>query len=785
MTRPTRSIYFGIFLLSLAILVFELSLTRLFSVTLYYHLAFFVISMVMLGTSLGAMLVYCYGSLFPRDKLPELLTKYSLGFATISTLAILVHVSLPLSLTNALTYSLFVLLSCLLLLCAFVCGGICVCLVLTQFGQDVGKLYAADLAGAGLGCFAFILTLGPFDGISEVILVGAIASLAALCFSQGKLGKLSALAAVLSVVFLAGAIINSSLVGSGSSGLRVMWMHGAYVGKPLFERWNSLARVTVTSDSKTQNVYHSIGYSKVGPVTPVNVLDIDLDGSARTSIIQYANDPRTIQFLKNDVVYAAHYAKPNSKVLIIGSGGGRDVIAALAFGQPEVRGVEINPAVLQIVTDKFADFSGHLERLKNVTFVNDEARSYVSRANKKYDLIQMSLIDTWAATASGAFVLSENSLYTQEAWSDFLRCLEPGGVFTVSRWYRGDPPAEVLRTIGLAASALKEIGVDNPDGHIVMIKNGPNEKGAATIIVSPTGFTDKEINALRDTCKALSFDYILGPGVVPSKYFDDVLHHPENLRASPFNFAAPTDNSPFFFNMIKPDHLFSPAVQWGIDANWQALSIVTVALLLTIYGTVLLTVIPLRIVKVRPDSRAIFLAWYFLAIGLAFMFVEISQVQRLIVFLGHPVFGLTCVLFTLLLSTSLGSWFISRASKFSATMTLPIAVTLVALTLFGTATQPLFAYFRQAPELTRIILCSICLALPGFCMGFALPLGMQAANAKGLEKFTPWFWGLNGAGSVLGSVLALCVSIAFGINELFWVGVFCYLMALIASSRLR
>ncbi len=755
-------------------------MTRLFSVTLYYHLAFFVISMVMLGTSLGAMLVYCYSSHFPKEKVSELLTKYCLGFAVISTLAILVHVSLPLSAADPISYSLYVLLSCLLLLSAFVCGGICVCLVLTQFSQDVGKLYAADLAGAGLGCFAFILTLGPFDGISEVILVGAIACLAAFCFSQNKKGRLSALASAASVVFLAFAFINAYLVNSGNSGMRVQWMHGAYVGTPLFERWNSLARVTVSGDLNKPTAYHSTGYSKVGPVTPVQVLDIDLDGSARTSIIRYNNDPNTIQFLKNDVVYLAHYVKPNSKVLIIGSGGGRDVIASLAFAQPLVRGVEINPVVLHIVTDKFADFAGHLERLKNVSFVNDEARSYVSRAKQKYDLIQMSLIDTWAATASGAFVLSENSLYTVEAWRDFLKRLEPDGIFTVSRWYRGDPPAEVLRTVSLAASALKQIGVTNPDGHIVLVRSGSKERGAATILISPSGFTDKQIQTINETCKALKFDYILGPGVVPEISFDDVLHHPENLQDSHFNLAAPTDNSPFFFNMIKTDHLFSSKIQWGVDANWQALSIVTVAALLTVYGTVLLTVLPLRIVKTRPNRQAILLAIYFLAIGIGFMFVEISQVQRLIVFLGHPVYGLTCVLFTLLLSTSLGSWFISRAERFATTLTLPLACLVIALSFFGIVTQPLFLAFRQAPELTRILLCTISLALPGFCMGFALPLGMQAATKKGLQNLSPWFWGLNGAGSVLGSVLALCVSIAFGINELFWVGVAAYCFAWIA-----
>src|SRR6185295_11229342 len=179
-------------------------------------------------------------------------------------------------------------------------------------------------------------------------------------------------------------------------------------------------------------------------------------------------DPEAVSHLKYDVTNVAHYLRPNSRVVVVGTGGGRDVLSALLFNQRQVTGVEINESIIDLVNRRFGDFTGHLDRDPRVQFVNDEARSYIARSPDRYDLIQISLIDTWAATAAGAFVLSENSLYTLEAWQTFLNHLEPNGVLTFSRWYF-PLPGQVYRLTSIATAALMDLGIKQPRDHIIVV----------------------------------------------------------------------------------------------------------------------------------------------------------------------------------------------------------------------------------------------------------------------------------------------------------------------------
>ncbi|MCC6425165.1 MAG: hypothetical protein IT447_16950, partial [Phycisphaerales bacterium] len=498
----SRSLYLGIFLLSAAIITFELSLTRLLSVTLYYHLAFLVISIVMLGLSLGAMLIYCRPGRFPQERIASILANYSLLFAVLAPLSTVVHVLMPLQMSERIVYALCILVTCILLCASVICAGICTCLVLTRFPERTGRLYAADLAGAALGCYIFVLTLGPLDGVSETVLVGAIGCLAAWFFAA-KGSPPSKWGASGAVALSALAILNSYCVGSLNSGLRINYMHGAYAGIPMLERWSPIGRITVSKDSDQLLAYKTLGYSQVGPTALVRGLNIDIDGSARTVMLEYGGKPDDVRFLQYDLVYFAHHLRKNADVLVIGSGGGKDVVAALAFDQAKVKGVELNPNTLNIVNKTYADFTGHLNEIKNVSFVNDEGRHFVSTSNDKYDIILMSLIDTWAATSSGAFILSENCLYTVEAWTDFLKHLKPKGIYTVSRWYRGDPPAEMLRTVSLAGAALKALHVEKPERHIILVKNGHGPIATGTLLVSPDEFSDDDVKHVKELCEKM------------------------------------------------------------------------------------------------------------------------------------------------------------------------------------------------------------------------------------------------------------------------------------------
>ena len=248
----------------------------------------------------------------------------------------------------------------------------------------------------------------------------------------------------------------------------------------------------------------------------VNQLGMVIDSTAGTPLTRYSGDPRQTDFLQYDITNLAHYAKKNANVLVVGVGGGRDILSALEFDQRHVTGVEINGDILDLTNKTYGDFTGHLDRNPKVTFVNDEARSWVTRTKNRFDMIQISLIDTWAATSSGAYALSENSLYTTQAFNTFFNRLKPGGIFSVSRWYSiagSDKPLEIYRTTALAAQVLTDRGVKNPRDHI-LIYHGPKfgfGNSAATVLMSPQGFSKAELATIEAQAARLQFVPVLTP----------------------------------------------------------------------------------------------------------------------------------------------------------------------------------------------------------------------------------------------------------------------------------
>ena len=194
-----------------------------------------------------------------------------------------------------------------------------------------------------------------------------------------------------------------------------------------------------------------------------------IDATAGTVMTAYDGDPQTVEHLKYDLTNLVHYLR-GGKVLVIGAGGGRDILSALAFGQESVVAVEMNGATLGVAYDEFADYTGNLADDPRVTLVHDEARSWLARTETSFDVIQLSLTDTWAATAAGAFVLAENSLYTVEAWRLLLGRLTDAGVATCSRWYFQERPGEIYRLVALAARALADLGVEDPRRHMLLVR---------------------------------------------------------------------------------------------------------------------------------------------------------------------------------------------------------------------------------------------------------------------------------------------------------------------------
>ncbi len=786
--RANLGTYAGLFLVTLSTLMYEVLLTRIFSVTMWYHFAFVAISVALFGMTVGALIVYLLPDRFPHEKTNDRLIAFSLLFSVAIVLTFLTQLSMPFvpewSVAGVYSIGLLYLVTSV----PFVFSGVCVCLALTRFPGQISRLYAADLIGAAMGAVALVWLLSMMDGPSAVIAVAALPGVAAAWFA-GTAGKdrmfwLSLGGAVLLFGF---ALTNAIMFERHSPLLRVTWVGGTTLesmpryeqSSPDYEKWNAFSRIKIDRLPATSRPF-GWGLSETLPEDRrAEQLQLVIDSVAGTVLTRYDGAPQQIDHLKYDVVNLAHQIRENADVLVIGVGGGRDVLSALAFDQASVTGVEINAQILDAVNNVYGDFTGHLDQNPRVTFVNDEARSYVARSKDRYDIIQSSLTDTWAASSAGAYALSENSLYTVEAWDSFLDHLTPNGILTVSRWYYPGQPMEAYRLTALAAETLQRRGIENPRDHIYMAK-GPYKSGvhAATIMVSPSPFSSDDLATLERVTRELEFDLVLTPDYSIDDTFSGIAEAEDvNAYAGsfPVNISAPTDDSPFFFQMIRLGDLFSgnlPKYK-HLTEPVLVLSGLTIAVLVLTFLCILLPLL-LRAKKARLRGMLPFFI-FFAAIGLGFLLIEVSQMQRLIIFLGHPTYGLSVVLFALLLFSGIGSFATERIAKpgLRAANLVPFVPLLVLLVTFGFVTPLVVHHFEAAATPTRILASTAILAPMGLAMGMPFPIGMKVVSAWP-DAPTPFFWGVNGATSVCASVLAIAISLSWGISAAFWVGCVCY-----------
>jgi hypothetical protein len=792
--RPARGSYIGLFMVALATLMYEILLTRIFSVTMLYHFAFVALSVAMFGMTVGALIVYLCPRIFVPERLHQWLAVAAVAFPVAMVLSFLTQLSVPFRIHPSIVAIYAIGFTYAVIAVPFVVSGIVVCLSLTGFPSRVSRLYAADLAGAAIGCVLLIPVLDYSDGPTAVLWVCFLASLGAIAFAGVAGGRLRSAAAAVSVLLLIAAAGHTVLVWKHFPVFRILYIKGSFEARPLYEKWNSYSRVRVNGDQDALVEPQGWGLSRSLPADlRVRQLQMDIDVVAGTVMTGYDGTAAAVRHLGYDVTNLAYHVRPGANALVIGAGGGRDVLSALTLGATSVVAVEINKDILRTVNGRFGDFTGHLDRDPRVRFVNDEARSYVARSKEHCGLIQISLIDTWAATAAGAFVLSENAIYTSEAWTTFVQHLTPDGLLSVSRWYYRDSPAEMYRTTTLAVDALRRIGVANPRDHIVIVRNmtmanrPETPDGVGTLLVSRRPFTEAELAAVNQVSAEMGFEVMF----TPTMSHDDVfprLTAPDAdafVASFPLRINAPTDNSPFFFNMLRLRDMFRLDL---LDSGKQSNNLKAVATLAVLLGvvsvlTALCIALPLWLSKTDlAGSHALLL--FFGAIGVGFMLVETSQMQRLIIALGHPTYALSVVLFALLLSSGLGSYLTSAvgADGIGRAGAIRLAALVAVLLLIGAATPAVVRATMAASTPVRIAAAVGLLFPGGLMMGMAFPLGMKLAASRA-AVLTPWLWGVNGAASVLASVLSVCIALSWSISAAFYAGCLAYVVAVLAFIR--
>jgi spermidine synthase len=780
--------YAGLFLVCASTLMYEVVLTRLLSVLCWYYLAFVAISMAMFGMTAGALAVQLRPSWFKPSDISNRLSQAAFAMAVSMPIALVIMLAVPLDVSLAVQTLFSFLLFCAVIAVPFFFSGVVVCLSLTRTRFPIGRVYFADLVGAGAGCVASVLLLNLIDAPSGIFVISALLFLGAACYAtyagDGPRRRKS-------YVFAVGMLIIAGLNASTLHGIQPIWSKGVIDRRSglAAEVWNPISKVRASKPGT--HPPHMWGPSPLTPPASVEEIGLDIDNNAYTPIVHFQGDLKPFTFLHYDLTSLAAELRAGGSAAIIGVGGGRDVINCALNGFQRIVGIEVNSAIVDLDTRRFASFSG-FSKIPHFELHTDEGRSYLTRSHERFDIIQASLVDTWAATSAGALTLTENSLYTVEAWRIFDRHLKPGGLITFSRWYNQAEAAETNRLFSLAYAMLLSEGVTDPSRNIALVASDY----LATILVSNQPLSEEDLRKIRTIADQMEFKVLFLPGEetpVPELRTISSAHTLGDLArlcaAAELDYSPVFDSSPYFFNAVRLRNLPRLLREGRHDVHPRALIFVVAFMLAAVILAALTIVLPLK----RWASRQAGLAppaaggiAYFVGIGLGFMLVEMAMMQQLSIFLGHPIYSLVVVLAGLILSTGVGSLVSDglRLASNAASRTPALAVTLI-LILYSAMVIPVIHRFI-ADALWQRVLLSVALVAPcGFLMGFCFPVGLRWMTVLKQEENLPWMWALNGAAATLGSFVAIVISMETSIATCALIGAACYLLAAVVlpSSR--
>jgi hypothetical protein len=789
----------GLFLTAVSALLLEVLDSRLLSVLTWYHLSFFAVSMAMFGLAAGAVRVYLGRTQFEGQNARRQLAAVSIAYALSIPILhlIIIYVPLPLDLDS---YEIgFVaitgLVAAVLLAIPFYLAGIVICTALTRVPGAIGTTYCVDLIGAALGSLLALPILSWSDVSTATFMAGTFAVVGAFCFQAyaGSAGNLR-LAGMLVPVFVFGTVWNC--YAQQPFAIRLIHEKNFWIDRKQvqYEAWNSHSQIILTQ-------FQDGPPSMWGPGTlpeglQVRAARVYIDGSAYTDATEWDGVPASLNWVQYDVTSVPYHVRPGGNVGIIGFGGGRDVCAAIWAKSQSITGIELNGILVDLHQRKLRS-STRIAEQPQVRLIHDEARSYLTQTEERYDILQMSLIDSWASTSAGAFTLSENGLYTREAWSIFLNTLKPNGLFSTSRFFAVNHPSETSRLLALCTAALLDRGADEPARHVALVACQNRAFTIATLMASPSPLSTPDIKRIQDVAAHYGFVVLALPGLPPEDpTMARILNSRSNeelseaTRSTIFDFSPPTDERPYFFNTIKPAALFwsdSTELEGAGVVHGNRMASAALLLLLGVSGVLVLLVIflPLAIAQQRaerpPHFRAAVL--YFGLIGTGFMMVQIPYIQRFSVYLGHPTYAVVVILFSMILFAGVGSLLSERLPLrpivvlgVPALISVALAVSLLAM---QTVTRTTVIYSLP----TRCLIVLAFAAPVSLLMGCCFPLGMRLLGRIS-DTATSWMWGVNGACSVLASAGAVGLSMWVSIDASLAVGAVCYLALTLPAFRL-
>lgn len=730
------SVRIAVFLTTFSGLLFEIGLTRIYSATIWYHFAFVAISIALLGWGLGGMVAHIWRRFRAATAKHAAIAALLYGLSL--PLCLWVLVRFPFDFSRLPLY--FVLP-----LAPFLLAGITLSIIFDLHRERAGSLYFVDLLGASLGAVSVTLFLQTLGGEATVLVASAAALLASASLSL----KLRPIAIVLGIVVVGCAVVNERdslfrvIPGTIKAMRKDMDRHpNARVSQ---EGWNAYSRI-----------------SAVEGVTGLARLYIDSD--AWTSVYPWDGRVESVQGVRDSYRALPFRFEPDAETLVIGPGGGADVVAALASGSRRVTACEMNPLMLKFVRH-YGALAGNLYDRPDVEVVQSEGRNFISRTDKKFDVIFLGFVDSWASVASGGLSLSENYLYTTEAFRAYMDHLKDNGMLVILRW-DADVPRLVSNSVALlgAPEAARRVAVMMEDRKVNTDGSDPPQM---LFMLKKTPFTATQRMEMTTSWSRLAqpiivpesaavapYDGLLSGRVSPAAY----------EAASPARVGPVFDDAPFYFATDRP---------WGMSRNiargfFDALfapSLILLALFVA-FGKP-------RGERIGPYASSIV---YFSALGFGFIAVELSLLQHLTLLVGHPIFTLSLLLFTLLAFGGIGS---------AVSSAVPVRLACAGVALLGVAEALLLPKLVPAllslPLTGRMIMAALFIAPLGLLMGMPFPRGLQRTG-QGPLPAPPFYWGLNGVLSVIGSVTTVFIALIAGFQVAMLVGCACYLVAAGASA---
>ena len=766
----------GILLLSTATLLFEITLTRVFSVAQWYHFAFMVVSLALLGFGASGSFL----SLFPRllaRNLNRLLAVCAALFAVSSLGSYLVINSIPFD-SYRLGFEsrqlLYLAIYYLSLAIPFFFTGLALGAALSKMPSQAGKLYGFNMVGSGLGCLLMLVSPSLF-GISGTVVLAAVLGLAAVfLFSLPRFKPLLSLALVGGMGLIVLLVTLPTALEPKMSPYKSLSQVLLYSqARTVWTEWNAFSRIDVV-ESSSVHVAPGISLNYNQELPPQ--FGVTVDGENLNPISQIeASKADFTQYLPTALAYQF---SPSPKVLIIEPQGGLDVLTALHHRSSSVTVVISNPLVVEAI-EKFG--AEHLFDQPQVELAIEGARSYLRHSEEQFDIVQVSLTDSFQVVAAGVYSLSENYLYTMEAFEEYYRHLAPGGILSITRWIQV-PPSEGVRLVSLATATLDELEVTHPEQHMAAIRS----LQTITLLVKESPFSPQDTALLKGFCDKLGFDVVYFTGIDPAdlnrhnvlprevyyEAFTDIISNSGReafLASYAYDISPTTDNRPFFFHFFKWSQV--PHIWQSLGKTWQPFGgagylIMVALLLLAVLASTIFILLPLRhrTRERQSQTRISGVRWqlfiYFAGLGVGFLFIEIPLMQRFILFLDKPTYAFSIVLFTIFTCSGLGSLLSTRLAK-----VLPQVI--FGLSLLAFLYPLLLPYFFEAllgqPLYARLLITIGALAPISFLMGVPFPSGIRIMGTLSPD-LVPWAWGINGCVSVVSAILSLMIALWVGFS---------------------